>query len=403
MVQHQTAAGTTTPSAAGDRLVPAAIIGSHAVQHTYGQGFLVILPVVYSSLGLAPVEAGLIDTIRRLTGGISSMGGGLLVDRLQHYRALMLALALGLMGVGYFLAAAAPSYILIALAFGLATGAGSLWHPPALSILSQRFPGRRGLLIALHRASGSVGDTVGPVLVGILLRAMDWRTVLQLSIGPAVAIGGVLLVALRWVSAGPAGRGKASPGFREVFGGLAGLFRAGALPRLMAVAGLRGMADNSLLVFLPLYLSEILHLDPVMVGLHVSLLTGLGIITGPLLGGLSDRVGRKRVVLGVMGASAVLAAGMGLVGQGLGLTVLVGLMGAILYGANPILQAAAMDLAEGLRLEGSIIGLMWGNNALFAAISPLILGLLAQHFGLGVVFWYALGLYLAGTALTLTL
>jgi len=403
VVQQQTTASTTAPSAAADRLVPVAIIGSHAVQHTYGQGFLVVLPAVYSGLGLSPVEAGLIDTIRRLTGGICSMGGGLLVDRLQQFRAVMLAVALGLMGVGYFLAASAPSFIFIALAFGLATGAGSLWHPPALSILSQRFPGRRGLLIALHRASGSIGDTVGPVLVGVLLRVMDWRAVLQLSVGPALVISGTLLVILRWVGAGSAGRSANPSGFRDLFRALVRLFRAGALPRLMAVAGLRGMADNALLVFLPLYLSETLRLNPVMVGLHVSLLTGLGIVTGPLLGGLSDKVGRKRVVLGVMGASAALAAGMGLLGQGVGLTVLVGMMGAILYAANPILQAAAMDIAEGLRLEGSMMGLMWGNNALFAAISPLILGLLAQHFGLGVVFWYALGLYLTGTALTLTL
>lgn len=181
------------------------------------------------------------------------------------------------------------------------------------------------------------------------------------------------------------------------------LFRAGSLPRLMVVAGLRGMADNALLVFLPLYLSEVLQLDPVTVGFHVSLLTGLGIVSGPLLGALSDWAGRKRVVLGVMGGSALLAAAMGLVGQGVGLTVLVGLMGSVLYAANPILQAAAMDIADGLRLEGSMIGLMWGNNALFAAISPLILGLLAQSFGLGVVFWYALVLYLAGALLTVTL
>ncbi len=400
---QRTTVSTAAPAGAADRLVPVAVIGSHAVQHTYGQGFLVILPAIYSGLGLTPLEAGLIDTVRRLTGGVSSIGGGVLADRLRQYRPLMLALALGLMGVGYFLAAAAPSYILLALAFGLATGAGSLWHPPALSILSQRFPARRGLLIALHRASGSVGDTAGPLLAGVLLRVMDWRGVLQLSVGPALAIAGVLLVALRWVSDGPGARGATSTGVRDLFRALARLFRAGALPRLMVVAGLRGMADNALLVFLPIYLSESLRLDPVMVGFHVSLLTGLGIVTGPLLGGLSDRVGRKRVVVGVMGGSALLAAGMGTVGHGIGLTVLVGLMGAILYAANPVLQAAAMDIADGLRLEGSMIGLMWGNNALFAAISPLILGLLAQYFGLGVVFWYAVALYLAGATLTLTL
>ncbi len=403
MAQPQTTASLSVPTTPAPRFVPAAIIGSHALQHTYSQGFLVILPVVYSSLGLAPVEAGLIDTVRRLVGGVASMGGGLLVDRLQQHRALMLTLALGLMGVGYFLAALAPSYVLLVLAFGLATGAGSLWHPPALSILSQRFPGRRGLLIALHRASGSVGDIVGPILVGFLLRSLSWRNVLQASVGPAILVAGALALVLRSVQAGPAPRAAGSAGFGDVFRALAALFRAGALPRLMAVAGLRGMADNALLVFLPLYLSEVLGLDPVTVGFHVALLTGLGVVSGPLLGGLSDRAGRKRVVLGIMGASAVLAAAMGLVGQGIGLTVLVGLTGAILYAANPILQAAAMDIADGLRLEGSMIGLMWGNNALFAAISPLILGLLAQSFGLGVVFWYALALYLAGAALTLTL
>ena len=404
MTYHPTTANIAVPRTRADRFVPLAVIGSHAVQHAYGQGFLVILPAVYAGLGLGPLEAGLIDSVRRLTGGITSMGGGLVVDRLQRYRSLMLALALGLMGVGYFLAAVAPSYLLLVLAFGLATGAGSLWHPPALSILSQRFPGRRGLLIALHRASGSIGDTAGPLLVGVLLRVADWRGVLQASLVPAGAVAVSLALILRLASGASAGgRATASPSFRVVLGSLVRLFRAGSLPRLMVVAGLRGMADNALLVFLPLYLSEVLRLDPVTVGFHVSLLTGLGIVSGPLLGALSDWAGRKWVVLGVMGVSALLAAAMGLVGQGVGLTVLVGLMGSVLYAANPILQAAAMDIADGLRLEGSMIGLMWGNNALFGAISPLILGLLAQSFGLGVVFWYALVLYLAGALLTVTL
>jgi len=253
VAHHQTTATIAAPRTGADRLVSLSIIGSHAVQHTYGQGFLVILPAVYSGLGLGPLEAGLIDSVRRLTGGVTGMGGGLLVDRLQQYRGAILALALGLMGVGYFGAAVAPSYVFLVLAFGLATGAGSLWHPPALSILAQRFPGRRGLLIALHRASGSIGDTVGPVLVGVLLRLTDWRTVLQASLLPAglVAVGlGMVLRSAAGASDG--GPGAASLGFRTVLKSLARLFRAGSLPRLMVVAGLRGMADNALLAFLPL-------------------------------------------------------------------------------------------------------------------------------------------------------
>ena len=43
-------------------------------------------------------------------------------------------------------------------------------------------------------------------------------------------------------------------------------------------------------------------------------------------------------------------------------------------------QAASLDLAEGRQLEGSMIGLLWGNNALFGAFSPLLLGIIIAQF-----------------------
>jgi FSR family fosmidomycin resistance protein-like MFS transporter len=63
----------------------------------------------------------------------------------------------------------APTFTLILISLGFASAAGSFWHPIALGLLSQRFPERRGFVICLHRAGGSVGSTIAPTLVGVLL------------------------------------------------------------------------------------------------------------------------------------------------------------------------------------------------------------------------------------------
>jgi hypothetical protein len=71
---------------------------------------------------------------------------------------------------------------------------------------------------------------------------------------------------------------------------------------------------------------------------------------------------------------------------GLMLTLLVALMGTVMYPVNSIVQAGAMELAEGQNLEGSSIGLLWGNNAIFGSFSPLNLGVLATVYGFGIIF-----------------
>ena len=61
--------------------------------------------------------------------------------------------------------------------------------------------------------------------------------------------------------------------------------------------------------------------------------------------------------------------------------LLVALLGTVMFSINSLVQAAAMDLGEGKRLEGSLIGLLWGSNAAFGFFPPLILGGLVGAFG----------------------
>lgn len=385
-------------------LVASTLIGSHSFQHMYARGFLVIIPQMYASLGLMPIQVGLLDAIRQLSGGLFSMGGGIVVDRLQHIRGPVLGSSLGLMALGYLLVGIAPSYLLILISLSLASAAGSLWHPPSLGILSQRYPERRGLVISLHRSMGTIGETISPIVVGALLAVVAWQAILLWAAIPTLILATFLLIFL-WNIGGPKSQAveQGNRGFKNQFLDLGSLFQRPGLLKLLMVTGVRGMADRGLLLFLPLYMAEELGMNSLSQGVHLALLTMAAIVCGPLIGILSDRLGRKPAIVAVMGVSTVFAGLMIFGNEGIPLSILIGLMGTVMFSINSLVQAAAMDLAEGKGLEGSLIGLLWGTNAIFGFFPPIILGVLAGEFGFSVIFPYATALYFTGTILASTL
>lgn len=392
-MSNETAGGTapeTAPVEVSDRLAAGSVIGAHTLQHAYQTGFYVLLPEIYTSLALSPVAVGTLEMVRRVASGLASMGGGILLDRFQDKRIAVLYASLLAMGVGYLLVGLVPTYLVIVVAAGVATAAGAVWHPAALSLLSQRYPHRRGFLIATHRAAGSAGDFLGPLLVGGLLVVLLWQEVLYgalpLALVFALALWIVLRRAPRWRTV-PARSGEPRP-MVEQMRALALLVRNRDLLKLLLVSGLSGLGQGGLLVWMGLYLAETQGMGSVGIGVHIALLTGIGVLSGPVYGMLSDRAGRKPVILGVLATKALIASLMALTGGGWLFTVLVASMGAVMFGVNSLVQAGALDIAEGQGLEGSMIGLLWGSNAVFVGASPLLLGFLVEAAGYGVLFWY---------------
>ncbi len=391
----------------GDYIATGGIIFSHSLQHLYGQGFYVILPVIYTSLGLTPIAAGFIGTVRQVSGGAASMFGGVLIDKLQQWRILILYLSLVIMGLGYFLVGLSPTYLLILLALGLAGAAGSIWHPAALGLLSQRYSERRGFMLAVHRSTGNAGDVLGPLIAGSLLLVLAWQKILFGAFPIAVILAFLLWLVLRHARSWQqlTTRTTNPRSLKEQLVALKDVLRGKELILLMLVSGIAGLGQGSLMLWLPLYLQQTQNMGSLGIGLHLGLLSGVGIASGPVFGILSDRIGRIRVIFIILVAKATLAALMAVVGSGTLFTVLVGLMGAFLFAVNPLVQAGALDIAAGKRLEGSMIGLLWGNNAVFGGISPVLVGFLVASFGYGVLFWFIAAMEaLAGiTALILML
>src|SRR5690606_9044707 len=75
------------------------------------------------------------------------------------------------------------------------------------------------------------------------------------------------------------------------------LLRDKAVVGLALMAGFRSMTQTGVLMFLPLYLANDLQVSPILLGATLMAMQVGGLIAGPLAGILSDRIGRRPVVM----------------------------------------------------------------------------------------------------------
>lgn len=368
--------------------VAGTIITGHGFQHMYADGFLVLLPIIQDVFALGPVALGVLSTARQAAGGFVSMGGGFLVDMFSGKRGLLLSSSLFLMALAYLVAGIAPNFTVLVVGVALGSAAGSFWHPVGLGILSYTFPNNRALMMSLHRSSGSFGETFTPFLVAGALVFTSWRGVLVGGFFLIAFVSAVILFVL--LRLGLPERTAPSRGAGEQMKTIGGLFRDRALPVLLAVSGLRGMADRAIVFFLPVLIAQLMReTDPdvsnvriaTVVAFHLALMTGTSIVTSPFIGAFSDRVGRKPVLIWVLAFSAVISALLSFSPAiDIRFAALIAALGFVRFAGANMAQAASLDIAEGKRLEGSMIGLLWGNNALFGSISPILLGVVIAVF-----------------------
>ena len=372
--------------------------GGHAVFHWFSQSFFVMLPEVVATFGLNGLQVGVIAATREVVSGIIALPGGVVTDMARRHWGLVLAICIGLFGLGWLIMGIAPVYPVLLVGMAVVAAAASMWHLPAAAALSRRFVDRRGSALSLHGVGGNIGDVLGPALTGVLLLTLTWREVL--SIYAAVPLLLVFLVYWAFRDIGRTGSQDEQPsGFRDQMTNTRLAFQEH--PRLwgiMAVAGLRGMASVAFLPFLALYLGldDELGLGNAALGLHIALLVGVGVVATPVVGYISDRLGRKLVLIPEMIALCALSALLVPFGEGIGLIVILALMGLFFFSDQPILTAAALDTV-GQGVAASALGIFSFSRFALGAASPIIAGELFDSLGIESTFYYISGIYLLAT------
>ena len=96
-------------------------------------------------------------------------------------------------------------------------------------------------------------------------------------------------------------------------------------------------------------------------GVHFALLTGMGIASAPALGAMSDRYGRKAVLVPGMVLASLFSFLVVGSGDTFFLTLLLAGLGLFSFALHQIMQAAVLDVV-GRGTEATAIGLIFGIN-----------------------------------------
>jgi FSR family fosmidomycin resistance protein-like MFS transporter len=363
------------------------ISAGHMMTHWYPATFYLLLPLIGNDLGLNFAQIGSILTCQFAAGAISNIPGGMIVDAVGR-KGLLMGIALSWIGLPYLVMGLTHSYWMLLVCAALVGIGNNLWHPTAIPLLAQKFSRRRGLVVSIHAMGGNLGDALAPLVVGPMLAVLNWREVVVVNVVPGLVASVLLLISLGGIedktdAERPAAR-------RDLVGSLAAvrlLFANRTVLMLSLGSAVRAMTAMTLLTFLPLFLSDQLGYSSTWVGACLFALQAAGFVAAPIAGHLSDRVGRRSIIMSSMAMSCVVLLFMAFAGRSPVFVLFVAFLGFFLFAIRAVLQAWLLD-ATPAHMGGTSIGILFGAQAAGAAIGPLIGGVLADHYGIIATFYF---------------
>ena len=384
-----------TPAAASRSFKDVWLISAgHGLTHWYTATFYLLLPLIGRELGLSYTEIGLIMTVQHAVGAISNLPGGMVVDMVGK-KGYLMATSLFWVGFPYALMSLTHSYWMLLVCVTLVGIGNNLWHPAAIPTLAYRYPERKGLVISFHGMGGNVADGLAPLVVGALLAWFSWRTVVVINVVPGLVMAVLILVMLGAFTMGSSrgdtiNAGGKSRGVKNYLKDFASLLRNRELMLVAIGSAFRTMTQVGLLTFLPVYLAYELDYSPFAVGVCLAVMQVAGFAASPIAGHLSDRMGRKRIVMSSMVLTGVTIAGMALAGRSAAFVLFIALVGFFLYAVRPVLQAWAVESTP-KHMAGSGVGLQFGVQAVGASIAPAIFGMIADAYDIYTGFFFLAG------------
>jgi len=335
-----------------------------------------LLPLFLTAvLGAGPEALGVIEGVAESTASLLKLASGYLSDRLRARKRWVVG--------GYLLANLTRPLIGLAtswtgvllLRFLDRVGKGLRTSPRDALIAESTPPAARGKAFGFHRAADHAGAVIGPLLASLALTVLHdrLRTIFFLSLIPGLAAVAVLAAGVRDV------RAAAVPPRREPL-------RIGAAWRELP-SGLRRFTLILLLFTLGNSSDAFLLLKARQLGVSIALIPMLWValhlvkMSSSLPAGmLSDRLGRKWLILAGWSVYAVTYAGFAVVNTvwaAWGLFLVYGLYFGLTEGVEKALIA---DLAPE-RLRGSAFGLYHLAIGAGALPASLLFGCVWERYG----------------------
>lgn len=330
-------------------------------------------------LGVRTAVIGLIDGVAETTASLLKIYSGALSDRLGQRKWLAV--------LGYGISTVAKPFLFFAnswgwvmgVRFGDRVGKGIRNPPRDALVAASTDQNQRGLAFGLHRAGDTAGAFIGIGVAALiiwftqansnLLAPETFRLAVLVSIVPAVLAVVVLAAGAKEITVA----GQRSEAMRLSLSGMDSKFKTFLF---IVVLFTLGNSSDSFIILRAQERGLSVLQTMFMLMTFTAIYT---ILSGPL-GALSDRVGRRKLIIGGWLAYGLVYLGFALAGAGWHIWLLFGLYGIYYAATEGVAKALVADLVPDSQ-RGSAYGLFNAAIGITALPASLLAGLLWQGAG----------------------
>lgn len=362
-----------------------------------------LFPTIMKDLRLDYQDLGQISGALSVAWGLSAICMGNMADRIGHRKVIISSLIIfsllaGLSGV----AGGVGSLLLIRAMMGVAEGA---FTPASIvATLNASKPERHGRNVGIQQmALPLFGLGVAPIIVTQMLKVVSWHWIFAIVSIPGLIVAFLTYRVLRDPRAASAALHTSTHDTSEHR--WFDVFRYRNVPLNMAgmLCWLTCLVVLSALF--PNYLTDYLHLSLEKMGFVLSAIGFGGTFGTLLMPGLSDRLGRKPVmIMSVVGAFVFLALLTNADANPVKLFTYLLLTLVFLFALIAVTAGPLSAEAVPARLMSTASGLVIGVGEVFGGgVAPVLGGYVAKHYGIQYIMYLALGALVLGMLVTISL
>lgn len=354
------------------------------------------LPLFTRSMDVPLSTVGYIAAASTIVGIVVSVPAGILSDIIGRRRVILIAAVVFATAPFLYLVIAAPwQLVLVRIYHGLAT---AILGPVALAAVADTFEKGRGERMGWYSSATMIGRFLAPLVGGLLIFGENFHWV-YLADGFAGILA--LLAAVRL----PLASAPSKP-LREAFGQQRSTYSQEARSILrhlgiLATSGVEAVqyfAFGSLETFFPIYLNEQLGYPAWKIGLLFTAQILAATLTKPMMGRLSDRYGRIRMIVSGLILGGAATSTIVLSSDYVVIMILMALFGLGLATVTASTAALVADLSPS-QGRGTALGILSSIMDVGQATGPIVTGVLVSAFSYAIAF-ASVGILLIVVSLT---